>query len=275
MTALLDHAREKRKTVTEEVEFSGRHLLCSTAFPGTSEEVVLIMHDITDIHEFEKTKHDFIVNASHELQTPLTAIKGFVETMEEEEQDETKRHYFEIIRRHTDRLVNIVRDLLLLSRLEEMDMNLEMEEINLQAMVGDMEKLFEVRLRDRGLRLVKNIPDSLPALRADRFKIEQMFINLIDNAIKYTDQGEITITAGLRGGSMVIEVADTGMGIAMEHIPRIFERFYVADRSHSKKAGGTGLGLSIVKHIVLLHNGSIDVESIRGKGTKFIIHLPL
>ena len=130
------------------------------------------------------------------------------------------------------------------------------------------------RLQEKQLALQLDIDSGLSNMRADPFKIEQLFINLLDNAITYTEQGGITITARREQGQALITIADTGMGIAAEQLPRIFERFYVTDKSRSRKFGGTGLGLAIVKHIVLLHQGAIDVESTPGRGTKFIIRLP-
>jgi two-component system phosphate regulon sensor histidine kinase PhoR len=142
-------------------------------------------------------------------------------------------------------------------------------------MLEHIQKIFEHRLIEKGLILKIEAQQDLPVITADAFKLEQVFINLIDNAIKYTEKGGITITL-VRGDTCVhIEVQDTGFGIPREHLPRIFERFYVVDASRSRQLGGTGLGLSIVKHIILLHNGSINVTSSPGKGTTFTIVLPL
>jgi two-component system phosphate regulon sensor histidine kinase PhoR len=228
------------------------------------------MHDITEIIHLSTIKKDFVVNVSHELRTPLTAIKGFVETMEDDEDEKSKR-YLEIIKRHTDRLISIVQDLQQLSELESVK-QLEMEKVRIAQLLKPVLKMFEARLAEKALEVVLDVDDVEAS--ADPFKLEQVFINLIDNSIKYTEKGKITISATPGKKQTEIKVEDTGIGIPKEHIPRIFERFYVVDKSHSRRMGGTGLGLSIVKHIVQAHHGSITIESAVGKGTRVIIRLP-
>ncbi|MCD6155495.1 MAG: PAS domain-containing sensor histidine kinase, partial [Candidatus Atribacteria bacterium] len=213
-----------------------------------------------------------VVNVSHELRTPLTAIKGYVETLEEEIEGDSKR-YLDIIKRHTERLINIVADLLLLSELEEKGLTQIKEEVNLEKVVKDVFKIFDQKAKEKGLKL-NLICEGNPVVEGDAFKLEQMFINLIDNAIKYTERGEVLVYLKQTDEEVIVKVKDTGIGIPKEHLDRIFERFYVVDKSRSKKLGGTGLGLSIVKHIVLLHNGKIDVKSSPGEGTEFIITFP-
>ncbi|MEI6153726.1 MAG: ATP-binding protein [Deltaproteobacteria bacterium] len=257
-----------------EVHLYDRVFLCSTNYLVSKDETIVLLHDITDFKNLEKMKKEFIANISHELRTPLTAIKGFVETLEDEEDIKNKR-YLEIIKRHADRLIHIVGDLLLLSENEEKGAELELEEVSLKNTIENVLKIFENRAKEKGLNINVTIQDALPLIQADPFKLEQMFINLIDNAIKYTEEGEITISITENDGLIVINVRDTGIGISNEYLPRIFERFYVVDKSRSKRLGGTGLGLSIVKHIVMLHKGAIDVESIPGKGTQFTVTLPI
>ena len=256
-----------------EVPIEGSTFLCSASFIDQKHETLLVLLDISDIKNMERMKKDFVVNVSHELRTPLTAIKGFVETMLDDSDGPSSRHYLEIIKRHTDRLINITKDLMALARLERED-ELETEPLDLKALIDQVLVLYEARLQEKQLALQLDIDSGLSNMRADPFKIEQLFINLLDNAITYTEQGGITITARREQGQALITIADTGMGIAAEQLPRIFERFYVTDKSRSRKFGGTGLGLAIVKHIVLLHQGAIDVESTPGRGTKFIIRLP-
>ena len=256
------------------LELNNRIFLCSATSLKSKEEIVLVFHDITEIKEIEKMKRDFVANVSHELRTPLTAIKGFVETLLDEEKDLNKKHYLKIIQRHTDRLINIVKDLLLLSQLEERRSKLEIEDVNLKRLLEDISKMFIEKIKQKKLKLKIEIQKDLPLVKADPFKLEQMFINLIDNAIKYTDKGEIKISIEQIDNLIKIVVADTGIGISEKHLSRIFERFYVVDKSRSRRYGGTGLGLSIVKHVVLLHNGKIEVKSKKNKGTKFTIYLP-
>jgi two-component system phosphate regulon sensor histidine kinase PhoR len=135
-------------------------------------------------------------------------------------------------------------------------------------------RIFDQRLKDKQLNLVMNVKENLPPIKADLFKLEQMLVNLLDNAVKYTDRGAITVSVDVQDKILRIQVMDTGIGIPKDDIPHVFERFYVVDKSRSRKSGGTGLGLSIVKHIVLLHHGTIDIESALGKGTSVTVNLP-
>lgn len=272
MTRLIEKTIKEKKNLLEEIELNEKVFLCSFVFIPSKEELIIVFHDITEFKRLEKIKRDFVVNVSHELRTPLTAIKGYVETLEEEVEGEAKR-YLEIIKKHTERLINIVQDLLLLSELEEKGLSEAREDVDLKDMVEDVFKIFKQKAEEKNLKL-SLVSENKPVVRGDPFKLEQMFINLIDNAIKYTEKGEVLVSLKRADKGVVVEVKDTGVGIPAEHLDRIFERFYVVDKSHSRKLGGTGLGLSIVKHIVLLHNGKIDVESKLGKGAKFTIVLP-
>jgi len=270
----IDAVIHARKNFVDEISWGDEGYLCSVSYVARKNEIVLVFHNITELQKLEKTKRDFVSNVSHELRTPLTAIKGFLETMEDEKNEEARNRYIEIIRRHTERLINIVKDLLLLSNLEDKHVRIECSDTNLAFLVPDILKVFEEKLRQKGIEVRLEIPEDIGTLQADYFKLEQLFINLIDNAIKYTDTGTITIAAANEDGKIRIEIRDTGIGITDDDLPRIFERFYVVDKSRSRKAGGTGLGLSIVKHIVQLHNGEIRVESRKDGGTRFIIILP-
>jgi len=268
----IDDIIEDKSSFKRELELGGSTYLCSAAFIKARRSIVVIFHDITRMRSLDKIKRDFVVNVSHELRTPLTAIKGFAETLEEV--DERNRSYLDVITRHTDRLINIVDDLLLLSELEEKSIALETEEVELKPLVQNLLRMFEQRLKEKGLYARVETKGLLPAFRADPYRLEQLFINLIDNAIKYTEKGGITIFLQQKKDRMIIEIRDTGIGIPEKHLPRIFERFYVMDKSRSRKFGGTGLGLSIVKHIVLLHNGTISVHSEPNMGTSFTVSLP-
>jgi two-component system, OmpR family, phosphate regulon sensor histidine kinase PhoR len=272
---LIEKIKDKKNNLSEEISFNNKIFLCSATFLGAKEEIAIIFHDITNIRDLEKIKTDFVSNISHELRTPLTAIKGFVETLQDTVVSEESRHYLDIICRNTDRLINIINDLLFLSELEEKSIKLEPTEVDLKLLLESITRIFEQQLKEKSLFLNIDIDAELPFIKADPFKLEQMFINLIDNAIKYTEKGSINISLKENEGEIEIVIEDTGIGITKDHLSRIFERFYVVDKSRSKKLGGTGLGLSIVKHVVLLHNGIIDVKSSSGIGTKFIITLPL
>ncbi len=274
---LIKKVKSEQSSIIDEIEFNNKIFLFSATFCSNKENIVVTLHDITIIKNLEKTKKDFVSNVSHELRTPLTAIKGFVETLQETNNDDESEHYLNIISRHTDRVIRIVNDLLLLSKLEEAPDILELDEVNIKDLIENILKMFEQSLKEKNLVLKFDAASNLPIIKADPFKLEQVFINLIDNAIKYTEKGEVAISLTFSHNSemLTIEIQDTGICIPREHLSRIFERFYVVDSSRSKKLGGTGLGLSIVKHIVLLHNGKIDVKNIPGVGTSFTVSLPV
>lgn len=246
-------------------------------------EIIVVMFDITDFKRLEKIKADFIANVSHELRTPLTAIKGYTETLEEDayESPEDQKHFIKIIKRHTDRLINLVSDLLVLSEVEGRDSlsressKSDFEEISIDEIVKSSIEALRAKAADKCLDVSINAQEENLKINANRFLLEQMFINLIDNAVKYTpDGGKVGISLGRKNSSVSIEISDTGIGIPKEHLPRIFERFYRVDKTRSRNLGGTGLGLSIVKHIVITHGGKIDVQSEQGKGSTFSITLP-
>jgi two-component system phosphate regulon sensor histidine kinase PhoR len=271
--SIVKKAQKTRENFSDEFEMNGINYLLSANYIQAKDEIVVILYNTSQIKKLEQIKKDIVQNVSHELRTPLTAIKGFIETLEDEI-DENKKYYLEIIKRHTDRLINIVQDLLLLSKLEENQASLLLADVDLKTLVDNVLVLFSQRLKEKRLYLNVHIDEDITQLKGDPFKLEQMLINIIDNAFKYTDEGGISINISRDSGLVRFEIRDTGIGIPKEHLERIFERFYTVDKSRSRKLGGTGLGLSIVKHIVLLHKGSIKIESQPGKGTKFIISIP-
>jgi two-component system phosphate regulon sensor histidine kinase PhoR len=265
---------EGEGAVVEEMEYTGRVFQCNATRIRPGGNVVVLWHDITEARRLEAVKRDFVLNVSHELRTPLTAIKGFAETLLEEEDNEKRRHYLEIMDRHTDRLVHIVEDLLTLSALEDGGSRLELERVDLEEVTGRLLPLFGKRAREKGLLLRREVVGRVPAITADPLGIEQVLMNLLDNALKYTEHGEITVVLGPHDDGVLVQVRDTGVGIPADQKDRIFERFYVVDKSRSREMGGTGLGLSIVRHIVLLHNGRISVDSRPGEGSTFTVILP-
>lgn len=271
---LMTKVKEKKGSSFEEVELNEKIYLSSATYLGSQELTVVTFHDLTEMKKLEKIKKDFVVNVTHELRTPLTAIKGFVETMEEEV-DKEKQNYLRIIKRNTDRLIRIVEDLLTLTEIEEKEGLVEREEVNTKELVENILKIFEQEAREKDLYLKLLADEKLPLIHADYFRLEQMLVNLVDNALKHTEKGGVTIVLKTGENEVTIEVQDTGIGISKEHLPRIFERFYTVDKARSRKLGGTGLGLSIVKHIVLLHGGKIEVKSDVGLGTKFTVTLPI
>ncbi len=269
----VDSVFKNPENKSKDIAFEGKFFLCSTSVLEQTGEIVFILHDITEMKNLELMKKDLVLNVSHELRTPLTSIKGYLETLEPGITPDNKT-YLETIKRNTDRLINIVNDLLTLSKLEHIDI-LEYEKIELKPFFENLKKLFNQRLKKKNLHLEIDIADDMIKIRADRYNLEQVFINLIDNAIIHTEEGGIIIKALKNKTDMRFEITDTGRGISAEHQSRIFERFYVVDKSRSRKTGSTGLGLSIVKHIINLHHGNIELESNPGLGSKFTITLPL
>lgn len=276
----VNEAFESGKSAYEEVELGGNHFLVTFNRMKESETLVITFGDITDFKQLQRLKKDFVVNLTHELKTPLTAIKGFVETLEETE-DLSHPEYIEIIKRHSDRMNQIVSDMLTLSELEESQRDIKFEPVNLEELVKNMLAIYRERIKEKNLNLEVNIEENLPAINGEQFKLEQMFINLVDNSFKYTDEGgTISITIGRdtsqqKQERIEIRIVNDGQLIPARSLPRLFERFYVVDKSRSRKLGGTGLGLSIVKHVALMHNGEVSVKSSKSTGTVFIIYLPI
>jgi two-component system phosphate regulon sensor histidine kinase PhoR len=275
LSELVRRVRQTGQNGSGEVTIDGRVYLCNATYLESGGEVAIIFHDITDLRNLERIKTDFVLSVSHELRTPLTSIKGFIETLEAEVEGENQRRYVEIISRNTDRVINIINDLLRLAEMEEKNARLETTPLDMAALVDDIARFFQPRVDEKGLTLEVAVDAGAGTVTADPFKLEQILMNLLDNAIKYTETGRVRLSASVEGARLRLVVEDTGPGIAKEHVSRIFERFYVVDKSRSKRLGGTGLGLSIVKHVVLLHGGAIEVETEPGKGTRFIVTLPL
>lgn len=256
--------------VSGEVELLEKTYLCSITQLASRGDRIVILHDISDMKQIERVKKDLVVNVSHELRTPLTAIKGFAETCLDEA-DGAMREHLTIILRHTDRLIAMVNDLLTLSEIEEKS-RLAVEDMNVKDLIGNVLAAYEPRIRGKGLDLKVECPEF--TIKADPFRIEQLLTNLVDNALKYTEKGGISIHAEHTEQAAVITVSDTGVGIPREHLGRIFERFYVVDKSRSRIIGGTGLGLAIAKHIAVLHGGRIEVRSTPYSGTSFRVTIP-
>lgn len=240
--------------------------------PGHS-QVVLSMADITEIENLAATKRDFAVNVAHELRTPLTAIKGFAETLAEKTDTEGRR-YIETILRNTDRLIALVRDVQTLAQIESPGFQLDLQPVDLFPVLTLTVELFEPAAGRKGLDL-SLVAREVPLVNGDVFRLQQVFINLLDNAVKYTETGSVRVTLAREEEQALVEFSDTGPGIPSEAIPRLCERFFVVDQSRSRQMGGTGLGLAIVKHILMLHGGSLSIKSEPGRGSVFSVRLPL
>ena len=275
LSQLVHAARGSGDRQVEEITLGERTILCSVELMAGQEQLIVLLSDTTEIHRLETLKRDFVANASHELRTPLTTIGGALEMLEEDTGGPEAARWIEAIRRNTQRMTAIVEDLLLLSRLEAKGIEPVRELLDLAAIAREVAALFGQKAAQRGIGLRVEAAGMLPPVAGDPFLVEQMLVNLVDNALKYTEKGEVVVAcAGEDGHAVRIEVSDTGIGIPAEHLPRIFERFYVVDKSRSRRVGGTGLGLAIVKHIVQSHAGTIVTASEPGRGTRFTIRLP-
>jgi two-component system phosphate regulon sensor histidine kinase PhoR len=240
--------------------------------------VVMVFHDVSEMKRLERVRQEFVANVSHELRTPLTAIKGYAEALLDENLESSTHaaDFLKVIDRHAAQMEKIVADLLLLSQLESPARSLRKEPIDvpglLQAAFDSISPLGKAKKQV----LERKCPEGIPLLSGDSQKIHQMLVNLLQNAINYTPQGgRITLEGRRTEGGVQFEVTDTGIGIPAEDLPRIFERFYRVDKGRSRELGGTGLGLSIVKHIAEAHGGRVSVESQLGKGSRFMVSLPL
>ena len=240
--------------------------------------VVMVFHDVSEMKRLERVRQEFVANVSHELRTPLTAIKGYAEALLDENLESSPHaaEFLKVIDRHAARMEKIVADLLLISQLESPARSLRKEPIDvpelLRTALDSVTPLGEAKKQT----LEWKCPAEIPALSADGQKAHQMLVNLLQNAINYTPEGgRITLEARKEEGGVQFEVADSGIGIPSEDLPRIFERFYRVDKGRSRELGGTGLGLSIVKHIAEAHGGRVSVESRLGKGSRFTVTLPL
>ena len=283
LNELLKETLQKGQTLTREITlFSPQEkIFHASANPLTEKNkvwgAVVVLNDITEIKKLEKMRSEFVANVSHELRTPLTSIQGFVETLKEGaiNDPEKAQHFLKIVEKQSNRLNNLIEDLLHLSKIESQEILMNFQSVNLKELIDQVILEFKEKIEDRKHHIKVNIYPHLSRLKVDPEQIKTVMRNLLDNAIKYTpDKGEISISALEREKDIYIEIADNGMGISAEHLPRIFERFYRVNKDRSRKLGGTGLGLAIVKHIIQAHQGTIGVESKPGKGSKFFFNLP-
>lgn len=238
--------------------------------------VLLVFHDITEIKKLEQVRKDFVANVSHELRTPITSIKGFSETLLDGamEDKQTLEAFLGIILKESDRLQSLIQDLLDLSKIEQQGYTLNIVSINIVQLLDEVMAILNGKATEKDIVLLFENNETEIYVEGDPYRLKQIFINLITNAISYTPNGgKVTITLKDNGNMIQTKVQDTGIGIEEKEIPRIFERFYRIDKARSRNSGGTGLGLAIVKHLVEAHKGHISATSILGKGTTFILEL--
>ena len=304
LQALLKEAKETGKVAFTEIRFGNlmeteaevtvvpittqeNRGTADAASRASEPEYLIVIHDVSQVRQLERIRSDFVANVSHELRTPLTSIQGYAETLLNGEFDspigsgldttEKKRREEFLIKilNHAARLSRLVADLLELSRLESGDVELKRAPCPLNAFHETILDVFEPVLEESGVVLMWSTPETLPQVNVDKQLFMQVFVNLIDNAIKYTpDGGTIEVSAEVSGAELIVHVKDTGIGIPSESQSRVFERFYRVDKGRAREMGGTGLGLAITKHIVLRHGGRIWLESTLGQGTVFHVALP-
>ncbi|HEY4564337.1 MAG TPA: ATP-binding protein [Thermoanaerobaculia bacterium] len=253
-------------------------LLTSAVLSGGERGAVVAARDTTELTRVADMRRDFVANVSHELKTPLAAIRGYAETLRDGALDEppTARRFTDRILSQCRRLQELLDDLLILSRLEGLDAALDREPVDLEAVARRAVELLTPSAREKRVEIELQEEEEVPAVQGDAVNLERLLLNLLDNAIKYNrPDGKITVRVGRYGSDALLEVSDTGIGIPAESIPRIFERFYRVDKGRAREEGGTGLGLAIVKHIAQAHGGQVDVESRMGRGSTFRVRLPL
>jgi two-component system phosphate regulon sensor histidine kinase PhoR len=274
--SILQRCRKMAEQQTGLVETEpGKQFLGAIAAPLGDGSLVLLQN-LTELRRLETVRRDFIANISHELRTPVASLKALSETLQEGAIDDpaVAKDFLNKINTETDRLAQMVNELGELSRLESGELSLELEPIAVAEIVEEVTEMLKAQVDRAGLSLGVDIPPNLPEAQGDRERLEQVLVNLLHNAIKFTPSGgRIYLSAKAEGGNVLISVADTGVGIPADDLSRIFERFYKADKARA--GGGTGLGLAIARHIIESHGGKIWAESIEGKGSTFTFTLPI
>jgi len=244
---------------------------------GMSLGSILVFHDITGIKRLETMRSDFVANVSHELRTPLTAIRGYVETLLHMPPDnlDDRQQFLSIVERNAERLSRLTEDLLTLSDLESGNVQMVLRDINVQQLLQRVLEVFSAQAAKKQVKLTQTVAAGVPAILGDADRLQQLLINLVDNAIKYTPAGgTVSLTASRIENQVEIAVTDSGAGIPEKDLPRLTERFYRVDKARSRDLGGTGLGLAIVKHIVQAHKGELQIDSVLNQGTTVRVRLP-
>jgi two-component system phosphate regulon sensor histidine kinase PhoR len=276
---MLERARAAPDDRLVEIELPGlkpRRMLVQVAPLAGAEGLLFVFVDVTELRRLESLRRDFVANASHELRTPIAAVRSATETLRTGALEDrvAATRFVDIIERNAVRLQYLVEDMLELSKLESNEFKLKREPVELQRVVPIVLALFRERAEKKGVRLGSDLPPTLPAVEGDARALEHVLSNLVDNAVKYCPAGsKISVGASDDDSRVRLVVADTGPGIAPEHVPRVFERFYRVDAGRSRELGGTGLGLSIVKHMVEAMRGKVSVESQVGRGSIFTVSL--
>lgn len=245
---------------------------------GTPSGVIVVIHDETEHRKSEQTRREFVANVSHELRTPLTNVKSYAETIDSAGGDlppELQKQFLGVIISEADRMTRIVQDLLTLSKFDYGKMEMNISRFAFGEALRDVYEAEAIDAKNHGHTMTLDLPETLPAVNGDRERIQQVLMNVVSNAIKYTpDGGRIELSAGVDGSHVWARVKDNGIGIPEKDLPRLFERFYRVDKARSRESGGTGLGLSIAREILSQHKGDIQIESVYGQGTTVTVTLP-
>ena len=244
---------------------------------GEWKGIILVFHDITELKNLETVRKQFVANVSHELNTPVTSIKGFTETLIDgaKEDRNTLDHFLSIILKESNRLQALIKELLELSKVEQHGFKLDLQKVDVVPVIKDTYEILEKKAAKKNIHLNMLDPKRPIICETDPFRIQQVIINLVSNAISYTPpNGKVTVTASEDEEKVYLKVSDTGIGIEEKEFPRIFERFYRVDKDRSRESGGTGLGLAIVKHILEAHHGEITIESKLNEGSTFTVMIP-
>jgi two-component system phosphate regulon sensor histidine kinase PhoR len=238
------------------------------------EKTMIVFHDVTRLKKLERIRTDFVANVTHEIRTPLTAVIGYLETLQAGalENPEDAKRFIDIMLKQARRLNRLVEDLMTISRIELGEVLLHIEGLSLSEVMENVISLLDARAAAKKIKIQNRLPRNLPQIKADRDRLIQVLVNVLDNAVKFTpDGGLITLDAEEKAENVVLTISDTGIGIPREEIQRLGERFYRVDKTRSRELGGTGLGLSIVKHLMIAHGGKMEIESQMGKGTKVLL----
>jgi two-component system, OmpR family, phosphate regulon sensor histidine kinase PhoR len=274
LRAAISRAMAGEATEPEEITI-GNTTMSFTARPLVNGGAVVALFDLTPIRRIEAVRRDFVANVSHELRTPLTIVSGYAETLQDRAISPNDRAAFaKTILTNTHRMQRIVDELLDLSRIESGHWQPRPQEVRIADVATDIFTRVTPAAAEKGLSLKLDIDPRAATVYADRTALEQILLNLTENAVRHTSKGSIAISARPRNNGVVVAVVDTGSGIPAVHLPRIFERFYRVDAARSREAGGTGLGLSIVKHLVEAHGGVVDAESKEGVSTEIRVFFP-
>ena len=253
-------------------------ILSPTGSAEAERGIIAVVHNVTRERKLEDARRKFVADVSHELRTPLTSIKGYAETIAEDDgmPPALRKRFLGVVQNEADRMLRIVRDLLTLSRMDNRSMSWRFEWVDMENLLEDINTAMQIKAAEKHHRLTMVLRGNLPLVWCDKERIEQVVVNLLTNAVNYTpEEGVISLVADRSGDTVQISVQDNGIGIAKEDVPHLFDRFYRVDKARSRESGGSGLGLSITSEIVQKHKGTIQVESELGHGTTMTVLLPV